>query len=68
MWLLWIFPGKPFFSPHPISILNTTDKIISVLEDGQRVTYGVIRKSAYQDLLKNCVNRFSIAPAWNHRV
>ena len=26
------FSGKPFFSPHPIPILDTTDKIMSVLE------------------------------------
>ena len=53
------FSGKPFFSPHPISILNTTGKIISVLE-GQRVTYGVVRKTVYQDILKNCVHRYHV--------
>ena len=54
------FSGKPFFSPHPIPILNTTDKIMSVLES-QRVTYGVVRKTFYQDILKNCVHRYHVA-------
>ena len=54
------FSGKPFFSPHPIPILDTTDKIISVLE-GQRLTFGVVRKTAYQDILKNCANRYHVA-------
>jgi 4-amino-4-deoxy-L-arabinose transferase-like glycosyltransferase len=54
------YSGKPFFSPHPIPILDTTDKIIRVLKD-QRVTFGVIRKTAYQDILKNCANRYHVA-------
>jgi len=54
------FSGKPFFSPHPIPVLNTTDKIISVLE-GQRVTFGVVRKTVYQNILKNCVKRYHVA-------
>jgi len=54
------YSGKPFFSPHPIPILNTTDKILKVLET-QRLTYGVIRKSAYQDIIKNCGNRYHVA-------
>jgi len=54
------YSGKPFFSPHPIPILETTDKIIKVLAQ-QRVTYGVIRKSAYQDILKNCANRYHVS-------
>ena len=28
---------------------------------GQRVTFGVIRKTAYQDILKNCSNRYHVA-------
>jgi len=53
------FSGKPFFSPHPIPILDTTDKVMSVLE-GQRVTYGVVRKTAYQNILKNGANRYRV--------
>jgi len=44
--------GKPFFSPHPIPILDTTDKIDQILK-AQRLTLGVIRKGAYQYILKN---------------
>ena len=54
------FSGKPFFSPHPIPILNTTDKIMDVLGK-QRLTFGVIRKSAYEDILKNCANHYHVA-------
>jgi 4-amino-4-deoxy-L-arabinose transferase-like glycosyltransferase len=54
------FSGKPFFSPHPIPILDTTNKIISILES-QRLTLGVIRKMAYQDILKDCSNRYRVA-------
>ena len=54
------FSGKPFFSPHPVSILDTTDKIESIL-DHQRVTMGVIRKAAYKDILKKCSNRYHVA-------
>jgi 4-amino-4-deoxy-L-arabinose transferase-like glycosyltransferase len=54
------FTGKQFFSPHPIPILDTTGKIISVLEH-QRVTYGVVRKTAYQFILKNFAGRFHVS-------
>ncbi len=54
------YSGKPFFSPHPIPILDTTDKIMKVLES-QRLTFGVIRKTAYQDILKNCGSRYHVA-------
>jgi len=54
------YSGKPFFSPHPVPILDTTGKIIHVLES-QRVTFGVIRKTAYQDILKNCADRFHVS-------
>jgi hypothetical protein len=33
---------------------------MSLLES-QRVTFGVIRKTAYQDILKNCTKRFHVA-------
>lgn len=54
------YSGKPFFSPHPIPILDTTDKINGVL-DHQHVTFGVIRKTAYQNILKNCSNHYKVA-------
>ena len=54
------YSGKPFFSPHPIPILNTTDKIMKVF-GSQRVTFGVIRKTAYQDILKNCSDHYHVA-------
>ena len=54
------FSGKPFFSPHPIPILDTTDKVMKVLE-GQRLTFGVVRKTAYQAILKNSANRYHVA-------
>ncbi len=54
------YSGKPFFSPHPVPILDTTSKIMRVLES-QRVTLGVIRKTAYQDILKNCSAYYHIS-------
>jgi len=54
------FSGKPFFSPHPIPILDTTDKVMSTLA-AQPLTFGVIRKTAYQDILKNCSHRYHVA-------
>jgi len=54
------FSGKPFFSPHPIPILDTTDKMMSVLK-GQRLTFGVVRKTAYQDILKNSPHHYHVA-------
>jgi len=54
------FSGKPFFSPHPIPILNKMDKIMKILE-AQRVTFGVIRKTAYEYILKNCPHRYHVA-------
>ena len=54
------FAGKPFFSPHPIAILDSKDKVIDLLEH-QPVTFGVIRKGAYQAMLKYCANRFEVS-------
>ena len=54
------FGGKPFFSPHPISILDSEDKVIGVLLH-QRVTFGVVRKPVYQALLKYGGNRFQVS-------
>ncbi len=44
--------GNPFFSPHPIPILDTQEKIRELL-DRQHITYGVVKKSVYEDLSKN---------------
>ena len=54
------FTGKQFFSPHPIEILDTKERIVKVLES-QRVTYAVVRKSVYQFILKNCTNHFHVS-------
>ena len=54
------FSGKPFFSPHPIPILDTTPKILSFLGT-QPLTLGVIRKTAYQDILKNCDKSYHVS-------
>jgi 4-amino-4-deoxy-L-arabinose transferase-like glycosyltransferase len=54
------FSGKPFFSPHPVPILDTTDKVISLLE-GQHLTLGVVRKSVYQAILQNSANHYHVA-------
>ncbi len=54
------FSGKPFFSPHPVPILDSDDKIMSILGT-QRLTYGVVRKTVYQDILKNCSTHYHVA-------
>lgn len=54
------FSGKPFFSPHPIAILDSEDKVLKAL-GAQPVTFGVIRKGAYRALLKYCAPRFQVS-------
>jgi len=54
------FGGKPFFSPHPIPILNTPQKVLTLL-DAQRSTFGVVRKSVYQSMLKFCTGRYQVS-------
>jgi 4-amino-4-deoxy-L-arabinose transferase-like glycosyltransferase len=54
------FSGKPFFSPHPIPILDTTDKVIKVIES-HHLTFGVVRKTVYQAILKNGANHYHVA-------
>jgi 4-amino-4-deoxy-L-arabinose transferase-like glycosyltransferase len=54
------FSGKPFFSPHPIPILDRPDKVVRFLE-GQHQTFGVVRKSVYQAILKNSDNHYHVA-------
>lgn len=54
------FSGKPFFSPHPIVILDSQDKVLDLL-GRQPVTFGVIRKAAYQAMLKYCAHRFQVS-------
>jgi 4-amino-4-deoxy-L-arabinose transferase-like glycosyltransferase len=54
------FGGKPFFSPHPIPILDTQEKVLALL-DSQRLTFGVVRKSVYQSMLKFGAGRFKVS-------
>ncbi len=54
------YSGKPFFSPHPIPILDTAPKVMAVLAK-QPLTYAVVRKSAYQALLKDCSSHYQVA-------
>jgi 4-amino-4-deoxy-L-arabinose transferase-like glycosyltransferase len=54
------FTGKPFFSPHPIPILDTNEKVLNALEK-QPWTIGVVRKSAYQDIVKNFGGKYHVA-------
>jgi 4-amino-4-deoxy-L-arabinose transferase-like glycosyltransferase len=51
---------NPFFSPHPVPILNTNAKILELLKS-QPVTYGVIRKNAYKNILTLCTGRYHVA-------
>jgi len=53
------FSGKPFFSPHPVPILDSAQKVTEVLKS-QKVTFGVIRKPVYLSLLKNCAGDFRV--------
>jgi 4-amino-4-deoxy-L-arabinose transferase-like glycosyltransferase len=54
------FTGKQFFSPHPIPILDTADKINELLKH-QHVTYGVVRKTTYQFIVKNFTSHFHVS-------
>ena len=51
--------SMPYFSPHPISILDTEDKITDVLNH-QKLTFGVVRRSAYEDLMKRHTDHFRV--------
>lgn len=42
-------PGKPFFSPHPISFLNSDHKVRDFL-DSQSITYCILKKSSLDDI------------------
>ncbi len=53
------FTGKQFFSPHPIPIIDTNDKINEIFKH-QRVTYAVVRKSVYQSIIKNFAGNYHI--------
>jgi 4-amino-4-deoxy-L-arabinose transferase-like glycosyltransferase len=41
--------GKNFFSPHPVTYLDTDDKVRAFLRS-QPVTYGVLKRSSLEDL------------------
>ncbi len=43
--------GSNYFSPHPIPILKTNEDVLVFLR-AQKVTYALLKKSAYEDLLK----------------
>ncbi|MBF0510704.1 MAG: glycosyltransferase family 39 protein [Candidatus Omnitrophica bacterium] len=51
--------NQPFFSPHPVRVLDTTDKLMKVLRN-QPVTYGVVRRSGYKNILKNCTGHYQV--------
>jgi len=53
------FTGKQFFSPHPIAILDTAEKINSIFGK-QPVTFAVVRREVYQFILKNHASRFKV--------
>lgn len=43
--------GRDFFSPHPVPYLDTDDKALAFLRT-QDPTYGVLRRSAIEDLVR----------------
>ncbi len=51
------FSGKPFFSPHPIPILKNPEELMPVLAS-EHLTFGVVRKAAYQYLVKNAPGHY----------
>jgi len=55
-----VIDNSQFFSPHPVPILDTDDKIMNIFEH-QRVTYAVVRKSVYQSLMNEFSTRFHIS-------
>jgi len=51
--------GGGFFSPHPIPMLNSDEKVIKLLEE-QPVTYCVLSRSSFKDLERITKDRFSL--------
>lgn len=52
--------GSTYFSPHPIPLLNTDDKLLNFLRQ-RSLTYGVLSSGPYHDLLRIAQNsRFKI--------
>ncbi len=51
--------GQNYFSPHPIPILNTKDKLLAFL-NSQPQTFAILKKSGYEFLKKNYARRFHI--------
>ena len=53
--------GSNYFSPHPIPILNTMDKLTEFLQ-AQRFTYAVVKKGAYKILTALPADAFRVTP------
>ncbi len=51
--------GQNYFSPHPIPILNTKEKLDDFLNT-QRTTFAIVKKSGYEYLNKNYEHQFSV--------
>jgi len=51
--------GHNYFSPHPIPILNTKEKVFTFL-NSQPHTFAILKKSYYQYLRKNYADHFHI--------
>ena len=51
--------GQNYFSPHPVPILNTPEKLLIFLKS-QPYTFAILRKSSYEDLNKNYAQQFHI--------
>jgi 4-amino-4-deoxy-L-arabinose transferase-like glycosyltransferase len=52
--------GQNYFSPHPIPILNTKDKL-DVFLTSQRETFAILKKSGYEYLNNNYNRQFHIS-------
>ncbi|MBF0489896.1 MAG: glycosyltransferase family 39 protein [Candidatus Omnitrophica bacterium] len=51
--------GQNYFSPHPIPILNTQEKVETFLKS-QKQTYAIVKKSIYEYFQKTYANQFKI--------
>lgn len=51
--------GKNYFSPHPIPILDTNEKVINFLK-AQKITFAVLKKSHYEHLCGIAKENFKI--------
>ncbi|MBI3601553.1 MAG: glycosyltransferase family 39 protein [Candidatus Omnitrophica bacterium] len=51
--------GQNYFSPHPIPILNTKEKLLEFLHSQPQI-FAILKKSYYQYLTKNYADHFDI--------